>query len=171
MHLDLQSGEQLGQVQELLRLSQTTIMDHFYSEISQPNFEICGVNSFEKARVVYASVKVDPKLEILRAFVRAMYDNFKSYSNDNKRFEPHITLLKFKEYSKTVRQIQQQLSVVLNEFTAEFATMSFGETIFESVELLSMEEKDKDGYYKCLGRLYFSDPQATREQRFVIPLP
>jgi len=80
------------------------------------------------------------------------------------KFQPHITLLKFKQGKgsfKQIKQVKAALKAAIPQLHAEFSSLSLGEQIFESVDLLSMQEKDNEGYYKCCGRLYFKHFTST----------
>jgi len=159
--MSLNTKEGVRAAQESLQMSQEDCMDRFYNEVSVPKFQVGGLDSFGGHRVVYAGLQHNEGgLDILSQFARSTHSVFTKNTSgfhveDRFKFTPHITLLKFRHNHHHVRQIQKRLKEVFQEVQSEFSVLPIGEQIFECVDLLSMKQKDADGYYKCSAKLYF----------------
>eukprot|EP01118_Nematostelium_gracile_P016955 TRINITY_DN711_c0_g1_i11.p1 TRINITY_DN711_c0_g1~~TRINITY_DN711_c0_g1_i11.p1 ORF type:complete len:151 (-),score=41.11 TRINITY_DN711_c0_g1_i11:115-567(-) len=103
-----------------------------------------GVGTFGN-RVIWMGIEENEDLAKMRKTVVGMREHLlntiKGLYVEERDFNPHITLFKLRNGGS------------FNKLSKEVEDVEFGVHTVQTIELLSMQEKDDDGYYKCYARL------------------
>lgn len=117
-----------------------------------------GLKTFGKVNVLYINVKCINRLKQLAKHLFTQFNQAGLVNGSLSKFQPHLTVLKTSKDPSISRKDRVQVAMydyLLKE--TPFRDFSFGQQRVEAIELLSMREKEQDGYYTCIDRIPLSN--------------
>ena len=152
MVMHLEGDEQIQKAGEILACCKENVMPIL--DNSSLTLRFSGLDHF-RHQVLYSNVSNQEEITILKEVANVVRETFAKGeipSTDSRDFEPHLTVMKL---SRKPGLRKKGIKNIPMESYSNLIDTNFGEEDVNALHLCSMNQKDKDGFYKCVGTVTF----------------